>query len=352
MTHITPSEQETIRTLSQEPQEPEQSYTTALGSFGFSANPTGFSMPTASSPRGQEKEKLSHEKWGQLHESMHCLSLLTIQDKEESIGNQCNINCFNEELKNLRTRVTNSYHRTTNVEEVLQGIQSMLNHLDTQCEDTYDQPHTPCTEAVQLVFADCHPDEGTPQYECHRIVQIRFEVPQFSGQQGIEEDANDNPGRKMTPAECCRAQIAESCMRAAWKRPHAQSYSPPVQMSRRCETTSDSDGGEDPEDQPCEAVEPKTKEPHYNYYINSGPHEPVQLQYNYCTNMGSHAQPNYHTTSNEGPNDTSACPPMHASSMHNAMNYDYACRSISTQLQQLAGPYMPPAPISGQRSSV
>ena len=44
LTHNAPSEQETIHTMSEEPQEPEQSYTTAPGSFGFSANPTGFSM--------------------------------------------------------------------------------------------------------------------------------------------------------------------------------------------------------------------------------------------------------------------------------------------------------------------
>ena len=63
-THIAPSEQETIRAPSEEPQEPEQSYTTALGSFDFSANPTGFSTPAASAPRGQEKEELSYEEWG------------------------------------------------------------------------------------------------------------------------------------------------------------------------------------------------------------------------------------------------------------------------------------------------
>ena len=76
-------------------------------------------MPAASTPRGHVKEELSYKEWGQLCESMYRLSLLTIQDKEKSIENQCDINCFNEELKNLRTRVTNSYHRTTNVKEVL-----------------------------------------------------------------------------------------------------------------------------------------------------------------------------------------------------------------------------------------
>ena len=351
-THIAPSEQETIRAPSEEPQEPEQSYTTAPGSFGFSANPTGFSTPAASAPRGQEKEELSHEEWGQLRESMRRLSLLTIQDKEESIENRRDINRFDEELKNLRTRVTNSYHRTTNVEEVLQGVQSMFDRLNARREDTNDQPHTPRTEAVQSVFADRRPDEGTPQYERRRRAQIRFEAPQFSGQQGIEEDANDNPGRKMTPAERCRAQIAESRMRAAWKRPRARSYGPPVQTSRRCETTSDSDGGEDPEYQPREAVEPETKEPRYNYYIDSGPREPVQPQYNYRTNVGSHAQPNYRTARNEGTNDISARPSVHASSVRNAMDYDYARCLMSAQPQQLAGPYMPPAPILGQRLSV
>ena len=120
----------------EELQKPEQSYITASESFGFSANPTGFSMPAASTPRGHIKEELSYKKWGQLHESMHCLSLLTIQDKEESIENWCDINCFDEELKNLRTRVTNLYHRTTNVKEVLQGIQSMFNHLNIWHKNT------------------------------------------------------------------------------------------------------------------------------------------------------------------------------------------------------------------------
>ena len=351
-THIAHSEQETIRATTEEPQEPEQSYTTAPGSFGFSANPTGFSTPAASAPRGHVKEELSHEEWGQLRESMRCLSLLTTQDKEESIENRRDINRFDEELKDLRTRVTNSYHRTTNVEEVLQGIQSMFDRLDAWREDTNDQPHTPHAEAVQSVFADRGPDEGTPQYERRRSAQIRFEAPQFSGQQGTEEDRNNNPGRKITPAERCKAQIAESCMRAAWKRPRARSYGPSVQTSRRCETTSDSDGGEDSEDQPHEAVEPEPKEPRYNYYIDSGPREPVQPQYNYRTNVGLHASPNYRTARNEGANTTSARPSVQASSVRHAMDYDYARRSMSAQPQQLAGPYMPPVPISGQRSSV
>ena len=54
-----------------------------------------------------------------------------------------------------------------------------------------------------------------------------------------------------------------------------QSYGPSIQTSRRCKTTSNSDGREDPKDQSHEAVEPETKEPCYNYCIDSGPHKPI-----------------------------------------------------------------------------
>jgi hypothetical protein len=55
-----PSEHGTIRAMSEEP---EQSYMTTPGSFGISANPTGFSTPAVSAPRAQITAQLPSEEW-------------------------------------------------------------------------------------------------------------------------------------------------------------------------------------------------------------------------------------------------------------------------------------------------
>ena len=94
------------------------------------------------------------------------------------------------------------------------------------------------------------------------------------------------------------------------------------------------------------------KEPCYNYYIDLGPHEPVQLQYNYHINVGLQVQPNYCITWNEGSNIISACPSVHTGLVHYAIDHEYACHSMSAQLQQLAELYMLPVPILGQQSSM
>jgi hypothetical protein len=195
-----PSEHGTIRAMLEEP---EQSYTTAPGSFGISANPMGFSTPAVSTLRAQINKQLPSEEWERLHNNMCHLSILTTQDKEESIENQCDISRFDEELRTLRTRVTNSYFRTSHVEETLQGIQLMIDCLDTQHDDVAVQ--SPRTAVVQMVFANRGPDEGSADYECRRSAQIRFE------DQGFEEVEDPTSSLR----ERYKAKMAESRYRAA-----------------------------------------------------------------------------------------------------------------------------------------
>jgi hypothetical protein len=327
-----PSEHGTIRAMSEEP---EQSYTTAPGSFGISANPTGFSTPAVSAPRAQINEQLPSEEWERLRNDMRHLSVLTTQDKEESIENQRDISRFDEELRTLRTRVTNSYFRTSHVEETLQGIQLMIDRLDTRRDDVAVQ--SPRTAAVQTVFADRGPDEGSADYERRRSAQIRFE------DQGFEEVEDPTSSSR----ERYKAKMAESRFRAAWKRPRgARTSGPSAQLISKGEVASDS---EEHDGQHHETAE--TGDPQFIFNLDPGPQETAQPRYNYSINGGTqNAQSNIRTI--RGPDLISARSSAQTGSARNMLDQDYARRSMSGQPRQLAGPYMAPATISGQHGVI
>jgi hypothetical protein len=292
-------------------EEPEQSYTTTSGSFGISTNPIGFSTPAVGAPRAQINEQFPLEEWGWLCEDMHHLSILTTQDKKESMENQHDINCFNEELRTLRTRVTNSYFRMTHIEESLQGIQCMIDRLDAQCEDIVVQSQSPRTAVVHSVFANRGLNEGSADYEHHCSAQIRFE------DQGIREVEDPiSSSRELDSTEHYNTKMAESHYRAAWKRPRgAHSYSPPIQPSSKGEDASDS---EEHNGQPHETTE--SGDPQFNYYVDPGAQGPTQLQYNYCTNEGI-----------KGTNLISAQSTAQTGSTRNTLNQDYAQCLMSRQ---------------------
>jgi hypothetical protein len=270
---------------------------------------------------------------------MRHLSVLARQDKEESIDNQRDINRFDDELRTLKKRVTNAYFRTNHVEETLQGIQHMIDRLDDQREDIIVQ--SPRAAAVQSVFANRGPNEGTADYERRRNAQIRFEDPQLYEQQGTE--GVEDPTlftKELSSAERYKAQMAESRYRAAWKRPRgARTNGPPAQPI----TKSDDSSGEEHDEQ----FHGTAEGPQSNPYIDYGSQEPVQPRYVYRTNKGAQgAQPKTRTT--KGPSYTSAQVTAQTGSALDALDQDYARRAAGGQPRQLAGPYMAPALISGQ----
>ena len=169
-----PSEHETIRKLSEEVPDQEQSYTTAPGSFGPSTDLAGLRATTSevSKKRGcpTVTPTCSDEgasPWGQ----RGAPPLLTWVDKEmgqlrdslsywAAIAEESRV-----EVSNLQDRVTRSFNWTTDVAEAMQGMQRMVDRMIAQDGGLLAPPNSPHVMASWVLFAECGSNEGTIDYE-------------------------------------------------------------------------------------------------------------------------------------------------------------------------------------------
>ena len=240
-----PSEHETIRKLSEEVPDQEQSYTTTPGSFGPSMDPAGLRATTSSeaqvsnrrgcptvtpthseegaSPWGQRgaPPHLTHvnEEMGQLRDSLSYWAAIAEESRAE--------------VSNLQDRVTCSFNWTTNVAEAMQGMQRMVDHMITQDGGLHVPPNSPHAMASQALFAERGSNEGTVDYERRQGMQAQFGASQIPDQARIETKGHNSasPTRadikrssssshtrseeRITPSQLYVIHMAESQARAA-----------------------------------------------------------------------------------------------------------------------------------------
>ena len=135
------SDHETIRDIPEETYEPEQSYTTAPS---LSADPRGFesSTPTVALDKGKGRAfgtpprsetstspwgrrdtpphlSYADEEWAQIDAAINSWTALVEKNKAEAIQHR-------QELTDLQERVTNSYHRSSDTIDTMQGIRKMF----------------------------------------------------------------------------------------------------------------------------------------------------------------------------------------------------------------------------------
>src|SRR6266581_1769795 len=142
-----PSEQGTIREISEEPYEREQSFTTAPGSFGPSTNPAGFSTTPSEAPMNRRKGRMAYtpaqrevdtsswnrretpphlsskdEKWDHLLGKVDFWSTAARKNKEETVR-------VRQQLSALQTDITDCYHRSDDVLNAFQDIRGGIEEL-------------------------------------------------------------------------------------------------------------------------------------------------------------------------------------------------------------------------------
>ena len=344
-----PSEHETIRKLSEEVPDQEQSYTTAPGSFGPSTDPAGLRATTSSeaqvskrrrrptvtpthsdkgaSPWGQRgaPPHLTRvdEKMGQLRDSLSYWAAIAEESRAE--------------VSNLQDRVTRSFNQTTDVAEAMQGMQRMVDRMIAWDGGQLAPSNSPRAMASWALFAECGSNEGTVDYECRQGAQARFGAPQIPDQARIETEGHNSasPTRadierssssshtrskeRIAPSQLYAIHMAESRACAAWRRPQGQTHGPLPQVRAR--------GGGDPDNEPSGSSGDKGNGNRPQSRADTG-------------SLGS----NQHG----GPLLGNANAFANTGSAQNALEQDYAHQSTSTCPQQIAGPMMIPGPTQGQ----
>jgi len=195
------SDHRTIHDILEESYELEQSYTTAPS---LSVDPEGFvsSTPaivadkgkgrTVSTPSQSEVNTLpwgrrdtpphllhADEEWAQIDDALNNWSALAEKNKADAIKHR-------QELTDLQTRVTNSFHRASDVSDAMQGIHKMLDHVHPRYEGQYAPSPSPCALATQALYAKHRSNEGTADYERRQSAQARFRPPQPAEQSRIK----------------------------------------------------------------------------------------------------------------------------------------------------------------------
>ena len=93
------------------------------------------------------------------------------QLKEESVSTQ-------KELTNLRTKVTNTYHRSEDLMDTTSNIHQMVERLhaeDLSFPLIKEEELSPRELASQALYADRHSTEDSVEYEQRQKAQVRFE---------------------------------------------------------------------------------------------------------------------------------------------------------------------------------
>jgi len=173
-----PSEHETIRKLSEEVPDQEQSYTTAPRSFGPSTDLAGLRATTSSEAQVSKRRGCptvtptrsdeGASPWGQRGAPPH----LTRVDEEmgqlrDSLSYWAAIaEVSRAEVSNLQDRVICSFNWTTNVAEAMQGMQRMVDRMIAWDGGQLAPPNSPHAMASRALFAEHRSNEGTVDYEC------------------------------------------------------------------------------------------------------------------------------------------------------------------------------------------
>jgi hypothetical protein len=250
--------------------EQEQMYTTAPGSLGPSSDPEAFksisgvlmdkgkgcvrntpSLDEGTSSSWSERGNIptksyADEEWAQLKSALDHWGALAEQSKVDSIQ-------YKQEVGILQTRIINSYHRTSNIMDAMQGIQQMVDRIHVRSDDHalsrqgITQIKSPHALASQALYADRSSNTGTMEFEQHQHAQARFTSTQTSDLVKVEKTESDNitplsynrmegeearaeHRQKANNWERYALQMAMSCGQVKYIRPqHARTSGPPPQ---------------------------------------------------------------------------------------------------------------------------
>src|SRR5437588_3393430 len=126
-------------------------------------------------------------------------------------------------------------------------------------------PPSPRAQATEAIYAERGSNEGTENYERHKSAQMRLDTSrplERSRIEEIEDSASSNTrteslSQTTSPnvrtdlrnanSEQYARQLAEAQAHAAWKRPHAWTYGPPMQAGERAGGGNNSLNGDEEE---------------------------------------------------------------------------------------------------------
>ena len=145
------------------------------------------------------------------------------------------------ELTDIQSKVTNSYHCTSDTINAIQGIWKMFDQICSWYKQQYAPSLSPWVLATQVIYVEHRSNKGTADYKYYWSAQARFELPQQTRVKEIESHtflANLRAPEKwsaaqMTLEERFALSIAGSCIHTAAKnRSCIQTTGPPTQIQR------------------------------------------------------------------------------------------------------------------------
>jgi hypothetical protein len=209
------SEHDIIREIPEDidvtPVEPEQSFTTAPVSFGPVAGSSTFRSPSpdvrvdkgkgraepppsqgeGSSSRWSEREQPPHmamasEEWAQLRGEMEVWAGFARENQEEAVRTR-------QDMDRIHSRVITSYHRTSDVLDMVARMQNTMERLSVQGGGRQSPAASPRALASQALYADRGSSEGTVEYERRQSAQARLgfhHTPQFARDEEMIEEVS------------------------------------------------------------------------------------------------------------------------------------------------------------------
>jgi hypothetical protein len=148
----------TVREIPDKAAEPELSYTTALGSFGFTSSLGCLtSTPFAGGDNSQWRTRDSpphqtqpDEDWGDITEAVGDLAYATKENQQQ-------VDDITGSLEGVKLQL----------KDILQKLDDIQRRINRKLSD---RPQSPCEQASINLFTDCHSSEGTEQYaSCQRV---------------------------------------------------------------------------------------------------------------------------------------------------------------------------------------
>ena len=101
---------------------------------------------------------LAEEEWMQVNEQLTHWSYLAEKNKADAMDYRREVNDLQlkvtETCQELKTKVTNVYHSSSEVSDAMQGMRQLLNRVCAQYEGRTVPSPSPRAQATQAIFAD------------------------------------------------------------------------------------------------------------------------------------------------------------------------------------------------------